>query len=72
MNSSNIKEIIHTISSVLEIPVIIILILAMAVVVFQLGGLIVEFFVERMGRAPNVPQILDEIAGRRGGCEYFA
>lgn len=40
----------------------------MAVVVFQLGGLIVEFFVERMGRAPNVPQILDEIAGKEGAA----
>jgi biopolymer transport protein ExbB/TolQ len=61
----SVKDVIHTISSVLEVPVIIILILAMVVVVFQLGGLIVEFFVERMKGKPNVPQILDEIAGKK-------
>jgi biopolymer transport protein ExbB/TolQ len=48
----------------LEIPAIIILILAVVVTLFQLGGVIVEYFVERRGKRPDVPRVLEDIAGK--------
>lgn len=64
METGSIKEAIHAISSSLEMPAIIILILAVVVVLFQLGGVIVEFFVERLGKRPDVPRVLEELSGK--------
>jgi biopolymer transport protein ExbB/TolQ len=62
LDISSVKDAIHAISSALEIPAIIILILAVVVVLFQLGGVIVEFFVERLRKKPDVPRVLEELA----------
>jgi biopolymer transport protein ExbB/TolQ len=64
LDISSVKDAIHAISTALEIPAIIILILAVVVVLFQLGGVIVEFFVERLKKKPNVSLILVELSGQ--------
>jgi biopolymer transport protein ExbB/TolQ len=62
LDISSVKDAIHAISTALEIPAIIVLILAVVAVLFQLGGVIVEFFVERLGKRPDVPKVLEELA----------
>jgi biopolymer transport protein ExbB/TolQ len=64
LETGSIKEAIHAISSSLETPAIIVLILAVVMVLFQLGGVIVEFFVERLGKKPDVPHVLEELSGK--------
>ncbi|MDR2487200.1 MAG: MotA/TolQ/ExbB proton channel family protein [Clostridiales Family XIII bacterium] len=64
MNPLSIKEAIHTISAVLEIPAIFLLIAVVLVVVFECGSVLVEYFTERRGKRPDVPGVLERISGR--------
>jgi biopolymer transport protein ExbB/TolQ len=62
--SESVKAAIHTLSSVLEIPAIIILMIAVAIVVIELGSLVVEIFNERRRASVDVPELIDEIVGK--------
>ena len=64
MGDSSLKEGMHLITSSLETPAIIILILAVILVLFQLGSAIVEFFVERFKKKPLVTKILEDMSGK--------
>ena len=65
MNAGTFESAIHIISSVLRIPAIIILILAVLVVIYQLGSVIVEYFTERRGKKADIPKIIETISGRK-------
>jgi biopolymer transport protein ExbB/TolQ len=64
LESTAIKNAIHWLSSVLEMPSIIILMLAVAIVLFELGSLFVEFFVERLRAHVDVRGLLVDIQGK--------
>jgi biopolymer transport protein ExbB/TolQ len=64
MDSATIKSAIHVIASILEIPAIIILLIAVILVVVQLGSVIIEFFVSRVGKHLHVTRVLEEIDGK--------
>jgi len=59
------KSAIHVISTVLEIPAIIVLILAVLIVIYQLGSVVVEFFTERRNKKPDMADILEKISGKK-------
>ncbi|MDR1796987.1 MAG: MotA/TolQ/ExbB proton channel family protein [Clostridiales Family XIII bacterium] len=64
LDLSTVKDGIHVVSTALEIPVIIVLLVALVIVVFQLGSVIVEFFAERAGKKLNVTRALEEVSGQ--------
>jgi biopolymer transport protein ExbB/TolQ len=64
MDTGSIKGAIHTISTVLEIPAIIVLIIAVIIVVAELGSVIIEFFIDRLGRKLSVTKVLEELSGK--------
>ncbi len=59
----NIKGILHSISQVLENPVIILLILMSIYTVVQIGIVISEYFTERRHLKEKLPELLDRIQG---------
>ena len=65
MDAGTFKAAIHVISTVLEIPAIIVLILAVLVVIYQLGSIIVEFLIERRGKKTDIPAVLEKISGKK-------
>ena len=62
--SEAIKDVLRAVSSGLQIPVIIILILLIAVTVIMLGSLIAEFFTERAWLKMKIPHIIDAMQGK--------
>ena len=58
------KDTLHSISSGLLIPTIIILLLLLALSAFELGALLVEVFTERRSKNNNVPELIDAIQGK--------
>ncbi|MDR0817130.1 MAG: MotA/TolQ/ExbB proton channel family protein [Clostridiales Family XIII bacterium] len=62
MEISFVKTAIHTVSSALEIPAIIVLIAVMVIVVFELGTLCVEFFKDRARGRLSATRILAQLA----------
>lgn len=58
------KKAIHIISSGLLVPVIIILLLFLAWLVIELGGLLVETFAERRRSKINVPEMINNFQGK--------
>lgn len=64
MDFSVIKDAIHILSSGLEIPSITVLILAVLLVIFEFGYVIVEFFVERFKKKPLVTNVLESLVGK--------
>jgi biopolymer transport protein ExbB/TolQ len=61
---SSFKDALHAISSCLQVPVIIILLLFVAVSVVELGGLLAEMLVERRQARVDVSELLDLFQGR--------
>jgi len=59
-----IKSTIHTVSSALETPAIIVLIVMVVLVVVQLGGVFIEFFFERMGKTLHAPDVIERLSGK--------
>jgi biopolymer transport protein ExbB/TolQ len=53
------KDAIHVISSGLLVPTILILLLFIAWLVIELGGLLMEIFIERRRKKINVPELID-------------
>ncbi len=58
------KKAMHVVSSGLLVPTIIILLLFLAWLVIELGGLLVEIFVERRKGKINVPKMIDDFQGK--------
>ncbi len=61
--SSMIKDVLRVITSSLQIPTIIILILLIAAAVFMIGSLAVEIFTDRRRLRAKIPRIIDDIQG---------
>ena len=64
MDFSSLTSSLHAITSVLNIPVIIALFLAVFIVIYQFGSIVVEFFVERFKRKPEVTKVIEDISGK--------
>ena len=58
-----IKDVLRAVTSSLQVPTIIILILLIAAAVFMIGSLIVEIFTDRRRLKANIPRIIDDIQG---------
>lgn len=58
------KKIMHVISTGLLVPTIIILLLFLAWLVIELGGLLVEIFVERRRNKIDVPKMINDFQGK--------
>ncbi len=64
MFSEAVKDILRAVSSGLQIPVIIILILLIAVSIVMMGSLIAEFFSERAWLKMKIPHLIDAMQGK--------
>ncbi|MGD0621621.1 MAG: MotA/TolQ/ExbB proton channel family protein [Thermacetogeniaceae bacterium] len=62
------RDTIHTISSFLFVPVVIVLLLFVAVAVVESGSLLVEMLTERRRARMNVPELLDRFQGKNAGA----
>ena len=58
------RETMHTVSYSLLAPTIIILLLLVAFMVVELGGLLVEIFIERRKAKTNIPELLESFQGK--------
>ncbi len=58
------RETMHTVSYSLLAPTIIILLLLVAFMVVELGGLLVEVFTERRKEKANIPELLESFQGK--------
>ncbi len=58
------RETMHTVSYSLLAPTIIILLLLVAFMVIELGGLLVEVFTERRKEKANIPELLESFQGK--------
>lgn len=58
------KKVMHVVSTGLLVPTITILLLFLAWLVIELGGLLVEIFVERRKNKINVPKMIDDFQGK--------
>ena len=64
--SSVFHEILRTVANAMELPVVIILILLLALSVFFIGWLLVEYFTERRHLNVALPALLEELRGGGG------
>jgi len=64
---TSLKDTMHTISSGLLAPTIVILLLLIALVVLELGGLLTEALTERRKVKINVPDLVDTFQGKDPG-----
>ncbi|MGB9792496.1 MAG: MotA/TolQ/ExbB proton channel family protein, partial [Thermacetogeniaceae bacterium] len=55
---------IHTISSILLVPTLLVLLLFVAITAVELGGLVAEILLERRRMRINVPELLDAFQGK--------
>lgn len=58
------KKAMHIISSGLLVPTIIVLLLFLAWLIIELGGLLVEIFTEKRRGKVNVPKMIDDFQGK--------
>ncbi len=58
------RETMHTVSYGLLVPIIIILLLLVAYIVFELGGLLIEILFERRKAKINLPELLESFQGK--------
>ena len=61
--SEIVKDVLRTITSSLQIPTIIILLLLIASAVVMIGSIIVEVFTDRMRLKAKIPNVIDDIQG---------
>ena len=61
--SQVVKDVLRVITSSLQIPTIVILLLLIAAAVFMIGSLIVEIFTDRRRLRARIPRIIDDIQG---------
>ena len=57
------KDVLRAVTSSLQIPTIIILLLLIAASVFMIGSIIVELFTDRRRLKAKIPQVIDDIQG---------
>lgn len=67
MFSDVIKDALRAISSSMQIPTIIILILLIAIAVVMLGSIIAEIFSERKALKVSIPDLVDQLQGKSMG-----
>lgn len=61
--SSAVKDILRVISSALQIPTIIILIILIGISVFMLGSIIAEYFTDHRKLRSSIPLLIDRLQG---------
>ncbi|GHT77926.1 transporter [Actinomycetota bacterium] len=61
MDSYSLNEVLHAIGQAIFIPTMIVLLGMVVITVWQVGGLVVEFFFERRRAKVNVPALLKKI-----------
>ena len=59
-----VKGILRAVSSALQVPTIIILILLILLTIFMLGSIVAEFVTERRALKLNVPKLVDQLQGK--------
>lgn len=64
MISEAVKDVLRAVSSSLQIPTIIILILLILITIVMLGGFIAEIFTERRKLKADIPKLVDELQGK--------
>lgn len=64
MVSEFVKDVLRAVSSSLQIPTIVVLIILVAIVVIMLGSFIGEFFTERRTLKAKIPVLIDELQGK--------
>ena len=64
MVSEVLKDALRAVSSGLQIPTIIILIVLIIISVLMLGSVIAEFFSERKALKESIPKLIDSIQGK--------
>ena len=64
MFSDGIKEVLRAVTSSLQIPAIIILLLLIGVTIVMLGSILAEFFSERRRLKVKIPLLIDEMQGK--------
>jgi len=62
--SDGIKEVLRAVTSSLQIPAIIILLLLIGVTIVMLGSILAEFFSERRRLKVKIPLLIDEMQGK--------
>jgi biopolymer transport protein ExbB/TolQ len=67
VDPSGINSTIHSISTLLETPAIIVLIIAVVISASELGSAVIEFFAFRLGRNPDAGRVLKEIYSKEPG-----
>lgn len=69
--SGAVKDILRVISSALETPTIIVLLILMAVAVFMLGSVITEYFTDHRKLKSSIPGLIDQLQNSSAGnMEY--
>ena len=64
MFSEAVKDVLRAVSSALQIPTIVILILLIIITVVMLGSIIGEFFTERRTLKARIPLLIDDMQGK--------
>ena len=64
MVSEFVKDVLRAVSSSLQIPTIVVLIILIAIVIIMLGSFIGEFFTERRTLKAKIPVLIDELQGK--------
>ena len=59
-----VKEILRTVSTALQFPTIVILILLILLTILMLGSFVAEFFTERRALRLNIPKLVDQLQGK--------
>jgi biopolymer transport protein ExbB/TolQ len=62
--SDGIKEVLRAVTSSLQIPAIIVLLLLIGVTIVMLGSILAEFFSERRRLKVKIPLLIDEMQGK--------
>ena len=68
-SSENLSNVLRAVSSFLQVPVMIILILMLALTILMVGSLGVEFFLEHRKMQADLPRLVDELKKRQGRLE---
>lgn len=61
ISSQNFADMLHSVSTALKVPVMVILLIMIAVTVLLIGSLIAELFTERIHLKEKLPQLLDKL-----------
>lgn len=64
MVSEFVKDVLRAVSSSLQVPTIVVLIILIAIVVIMMGSFIGEFFTERRTLKVKIPTLIDDLQGK--------